>query len=73
MGLLVYFTFNYLNSSFEPGKIITLLSIAASAAAGASIYFVLMLLMKVEEMNYFTDLVKYFNKKVLNLINKRGQ
>lgn len=73
MGLLVYFTFNYLNSSFEPGKIITLLSIAASAAAGASIYFVLMLLMKVEEMNYFTDLVKYFNKKVFNLINKRGQ
>lgn len=73
MGIVVYFTFNYLNIELGTSKIITLLSIVVSAAAGAIIYFVLMLLLKVEQMNYFTDLVKYLNKKVLNLINKRRQ
>lgn len=58
MGFAVFFIFRYLSSILSVGKIFTLLSMGISAATGAGIYLVLMILMKVEEMGIFTGLIK---------------
>lgn len=65
MGMVIYFGFNYMSSSFESGKMATLLAIASYAALGGAVYFAVMIILKVKEMGFFTDIVKTVCRKVL--------
>ena len=64
MGVAVYFLFKYTTSIFAAGKMHTLLSMIISASVGAIIYFALMLLTKVKEMDFFTNTAKDVWNKV---------
>lgn len=68
MGVVVYFGFNYLSSFLGSGKINTLLSIILSTGIGGIIYFTLMIILKVKEMDFFTDIIK----KVVSKLAIRG-
>jgi len=67
MGFVVYFSFNFFLSILGNGNIMLLLSIAFTACIGGLTYFVLMIAMKVKEMDFFTGLIKdmvgSFNRK----------
>jgi putative peptidoglycan lipid II flippase len=58
MGAVVYFCYNYVSPLLGSSNIMLLVSIAIAAFIGGMIYFVLMLAMKVKEMDFFTGLVK---------------
>lgn len=58
MGIVVYFGFNLISDALGSGKLSTLLSIILSAGIGGIIYFILMILLKVKEMDFFTDIIK---------------
>lgn len=64
MGVAVYILFKYTNSIFAAGKMHTLISMIISASVGAIIYFALMLLTKVKEMDFFTNTAKDVWNKV---------
>lgn len=68
MGIVVYFGFNWLSEIFGSGKLSILLSILLSAGIGGIIYFVLMIILKVKEMDFFTDIIK----KVVSKLVIRG-
>lgn len=65
MGVVVYFVFNYLSSSFGVGKLATLLSIALSAGVGGLIYFTFMIVFKVKEMDVFVNMIKKIFGKII--------
>ena len=58
MGAAVYFVFKYASTVLVGGKLYTLLSMGISAVAGVLVYFVLMVIMKVKEMDFFTGIVR---------------
>lgn len=58
MGAVVYFCYNYVSPLLGSSNIMLLVSIAIAAFIGGMIYFVLMLAMKVKEMDFFTGLIK---------------
>ena len=58
MGAAVYFVFKYASTVLVGGKLYTLLSMGISAVAGVLAYFVLMAIMKVKEMDFFTGIVR---------------
>jgi putative peptidoglycan lipid II flippase len=58
MGIVVYFGFNWLSGILGGGKLNVLLSLVLSAGVGGIIYFVLMIIFKVKEMEFFTDILK---------------
>ena len=64
MGVVVYFVFKYSSAAFVEGKLYILLSIVISAVSGVMVYFALMIIMKVKEMDFFTDIVKKIWSKV---------
>ncbi len=66
MGIAVYFIFKYVYAALGITKLYTLVSIAVSAAVGAVIYLILMKLMKVKEMDFFTDIIKNILKRLFN-------
>ncbi len=64
MGVVVYFGFNLLSDILGSGKLSTLLSIILSAGIGGIIYFILMIILKVKEMDFFTDILKKVGSKL---------
>ncbi len=68
MGIAVYFGFNWLSEILGGGKLSILLSILLSAGIGGIIYFILMIILKVKEMDFFTDIIK----KVVSKLVIRG-
>lgn len=58
MGGIVYFGYDFINSILGQGKVSVLLSIIISAGVGGIIYFILMIVMKVKEMDFFTDILR---------------
>ena len=66
MGAVVYFVFKYASAALAGGKLFTLLSMIISAAAGVLVYFALMVIMKVKEMDFFTDIIKNVWHKILS-------
>lgn len=58
MSIIVYFGLNFMISVLGHGKLSILLSLLVSAGIGGIIYFVLMIVMKVKEMEFFTDIFK---------------
>ncbi len=65
MSVVVYFGFNYLSSILGNGKMATLLSIVLSAGAGGLIYFVLMIVFRVKEMDVIVDMIKKIFGKII--------
>lgn len=66
MGIIVYFGFNYLSVAFGVGKMGMILSIILSAGFGGMIYFIVMIIFKIKEMGFFTDIIKKFISKIAN-------
>ena len=64
MGVVVYFVFKYSSMVLSGGKLYILLSMIISAVAGGLVYFVLMVIMKVKEMDFFTDIIKNIWHKI---------
>lgn len=64
MGIAVYFGYSYLSSSLGSGKISMFLSMIISAGMGGIIYFVLMIVLRVKEMDFFTDIIKKVYSKL---------
>ncbi len=64
MGIVVYFGFSLLSDALGSGKLSTLLSIILSAGIGGTIYFILMIILKVKEMDFFTDIIKKVGYKL---------
>lgn len=64
MGIVVYFGFNWLSGVLGGGKLNILLSIVLSAGVGGIIYFSLMIMFKVKEIEFFTDILKKCFRKV---------
>lgn len=58
MGISVYFSFKFILPVLGSGNIMLLLSIAISVCFGGLIYFLLMISMKVQEMDIFTGIIK---------------
>lgn len=58
MGVVVYFGFKTLSLLLGNGSITILLSIAITACIGGVTYFILMISMKVKEMDFFMDTLK---------------
>lgn len=58
MGVVVYLTIKYISPILPAGKIYKLISIGISAGCGGITYFILMLLLKVKEMDFFTKTIK---------------
>lgn len=58
MGVVVYLTIKYISPILPIGKIYKLISIGISAGCGGITYFILMLLLKVKEMDFFTKTIK---------------
>lgn len=67
MGVIVYFGYNYVSSILGIGKFRVLISIGVSAVVGGVIYFLLMILMKVKEMDFFVDIIKNIFLKLKTL------
>ena len=64
MGVVVYFVFKYSSMTLAGGKLYTLLSMIISAVAGIAVYFVFMIIMKVKEIDFFTDIIKNVWRKI---------
>jgi len=64
MAIVVYFGYNYLYSALGSGKFSMLLSICLSAGLGGILYFILMIAFKVNEMDFFTDIIKKIYAKL---------
>jgi len=58
MGGIVYFLYDILDKSFSGGTIVQLLTLFVTVGAGGLVYFALIYLFKVEEMNWFINMVK---------------
>lgn len=65
MGIVIYFMLKYASVTYDGGKLCTLLSMIISTVVGASVYFVFMIIMKVKEMEFFTDIINAIWRKVL--------
>ena len=65
MGVVVYFGYNWLSGVLGGGKLSILLSLVLSAGVGGIIYFALMIVLKVKEMNFFTDIIKNVASKLI--------
>ena len=63
MGVVVYFIYEHASAFFGTGRLDTLLSMIISAGLGAIIYFIMMISMKVKEMNFFIDIIKSVVKR----------
>jgi len=57
MGLVVYYGYEFISSYSGNGSITLLLNIIATVCVGGLTYFVLMMVMKVNEMEIFTDII----------------
>ena len=68
MGITVCFVYNYSYYALSTDKLYILLSILISVAAGTLTYFVLMNLMKVKEMDFFTYIIKDIFRKAFGKI-----
>ena len=64
MGVCVYWSYRFFSANVGTGKLYTLLSIGMSAGIGGSIYLILMMIMKVKEMSFFTDIVASAWRKI---------
>lgn len=62
MGIIVYFGYRFLN--IGNGKLSILISICILAGVGGLVYFLLMSLMKVKEIDFFTDIIKKAMTKI---------
>ncbi len=63
MGVIVYFGYDFFSSLLGSGKISVLLSICLSAGIGGIVYFIVMIILKVKEMDFFINLFKNILKK----------
>lgn len=58
MGLVVYYIYKLATNFVGNGSIALLINIIISVCAGGLTYFILMIVMKVKEMDIFTDIIK---------------
>lgn len=65
MGITVYFTYNWAVHTLGTGKLNTLLSILLPVGIGSIVYFILMIILKVKEIDVFTDIVKKIKLKIM--------
>lgn len=65
MGVVVYFGFNYLSLNLGVGKIAMLLAITLSAGIGGIVYFGVMLVFKVREIEVFVDMIRNIVSKIV--------
>lgn len=64
MGLIVYYSYLRIGSVLPAGNLFIILKIALASALGGLVYFVLMIIMRVEETKIFTDIIKGIIKKI---------
>lgn len=57
MAVVVYFSFRYFSNLLGTGKIYILISLVVSASLGGIIYFALMVIIRVKEMDFFIDII----------------
>lgn len=64
MGIVVYFSYKYFSTILGTGRIYMLLIIVITSCLGGLLYFILMVVMKVKEMEFFTDIIKDVVRKI---------
>jgi putative peptidoglycan lipid II flippase len=64
MGVAVYFSYKYFSGILGNGSLYLLINIIISVLIGGLTYFGLMIVMKVKEMNFFTDIIIIELKKL---------
>jgi putative peptidoglycan lipid II flippase len=61
MGIFVYLLYNFLNAKVLGNTLFELLVLLITVAVGAGVYFVIVYLLKVDEISWF---IKLFKKKL---------
>jgi len=64
MGMVVYYGYDIISAMFGNGKIYLFLEIIITAFIGGLIYFALMIILKVKEMEYFTNIISDVIRKI---------
>ncbi len=71
MGAIVYFVYKYLSIILDYGKLGILLSLSISVLVGGIVYFVIMIILKVKEIDFFIDIIHSIFKFLKHNILKK--
>jgi putative peptidoglycan lipid II flippase len=63
MGVVVYFTYNFLNGMPDVGFVNEVISLFGTIGIGAVVYSIMIIILKVEEINMIKDILKSKSKK----------
>ena len=64
MGVVTYFVYKFLGQVIGLGTIKEAITLILSVGIGAIVYGLLVILLKVEEVNIILDMIKSKNKKI---------